>query len=98
MITTVTSRQSLFDIALQHCGIMEAAFDIAQANGISLTDDLTTGQTLTLPEPTDTSMVQHYTTNNIQPATAITNSEINDLLAIGEGIGFWAIEYDFVVS
>lgn len=39
MITTVTSRQSLFDIALQHCGNMEAAFDIAQANGISLTDD-----------------------------------------------------------
>ena len=95
---TVTSRQSVLDIALQHCGSLEAAFDIAQSNGISLTDDLTTGQSMSVPEPTDTAMAQHYGVNNLQPATAVSNAEINDLLAVGEGIGFWAIEYDFVVS
>ena len=53
---TVTSRQSVLDIALQHCGSLEAAFDIAQSNGISLTDDLTTGQSMSVPEATDAEM------------------------------------------
>ena len=95
---TVTSRQSVLDIALQHCGSLEAAFDIAQSNGISLTDDLTTGQSMSVPEPTDTAMAQHYCVNNLQPATAITSDEINDTLNILEGVDFWGIEYDFIVS
>ena len=95
---TVTSRQSVLDIALQHCGSLEAAFDLAQCNDISLTDDLAAGQTLTVPEPTDTAMAQYYGVNDLQPATAITQAEINDTLNIGEGIEFWAIEYDFIVS
>lgn len=95
---TVTSRQSVLDIALQHCGSLEAAFDIAQSNGISLTDDLTTGQSMSVPDATDAEMAQHYGVNNICPATAITQDEINAILATGEGIEFWGIEYDFIVQ
>lgn len=95
---TVTSRQSVLDIALQHCGSLEAAFDIAQSNGISLTDDLTTGQSMSVPDATDAEMAQHYGVNNICPATAITTDEINDTLNILEGVDFWGIEYDFIVS
>ena len=94
---TVTSRQSVLDIALQHCGSLEAAYDIAAGNDISLTDDLATGQTLSVPEATDATMAQHYSVKGFQPATAITQAEINDTLNIGEGVEFWGIEYDFIV-
>ena len=95
---TVTSRQSVLDIVLQHCGGLEAAYDIALNNGISLSDDLDTGQELAVPEPTDETMAKHYNVNGIQPATAITSDEINDTLNILEGVDFWGIEFDFVVS
>ena len=95
---TVTSRQSVLDIALQHCGALEAAFDIAISNGISLSDDLAVGQQLVMPEPTDKMMARHYNVNGILPATAITTEEINDALNIGDGIGFWSIEIDFIVQ
>lgn len=95
---TVTSRQSVLDIALQYCGALEAAFDIALSNGISLSDDLTIGQQLVVPEPIDKTMAWHYNVNGILPATAITMEEINDILNIGDGIGFWGIEIDFIVQ
>lgn len=36
---TVQPRQSIFDIALQHCGSNDAAWDIAQLNGLSTGED-----------------------------------------------------------
>ncbi len=94
----VKSRQNLFDIALQQCGSMEAAYDIATLNNLSLTDDLSIGTELTLPTATDTKTPQHYTANFIVPATAITRDEINTILDTLEGIEFWGIEYDFEVQ
>lgn len=95
---TVTSRQSLFDIAVQHCGSCEAALELAFANAISLTDDLTTGEELIIDEPTDAATVQTFAVNQYQPATAVTNSEILTVLDQGEGIEFWGIEFDFIVQ
>ena len=46
MRTTTRNNQTLPDIAVQECGNIEAAFDIARLNGLSLTDELKTGQTL----------------------------------------------------
>lgn len=94
----VKSRQNLCDIALQLCGSMEAAYDIAAINGLNLTDDLTIGTVLELPTTTDTKTTQHYAANYIVPATAITIDEINVVLNGGEGIDFWGIEYDFIVT
>ena len=94
----VTSRQSLFDVAVQHCGTWEAALDLALLAGISLTDDLTVGDTLTLTEPADTQTVQTFAVNRYEPATACTNTDILTILDQQEGIDFWGIEFDFVVS
>lgn len=97
MITTGAG-QNLFDLAIQHCGSLEAAFDLAIANDLSLTDDLQAGQELDLPAVQNAQVVQYYSVNRLQPATGITQDELNELLNTGEGIEFWAIEYEFAVS
>lgn len=95
---TVTSQQSTLDLALQHCGSMEAAFDLAVLNGLSITDDLADGQQLDIPAALSKDVTNYYAVHDIRPATAITTEAINDIIGSGEGIEFWAIEYDFVVS
>lgn len=95
---TALSHQSILDLSLQHCGSLEAAYALADGNGISISDDLATGEQLLTPEVIDKDITLHYGVNDIQPATHITNAEINDILGIGEGIEFWAIEFDFIVS
>ena len=68
---TVLQRQSLLDIAVQHCGAFETAFDIAQTNDLALTDDLAVGNNLKTPDPTDKDVVAYYAVNGLRPATAI---------------------------
>jgi len=91
-------KQSLFDIAMEHAGSTDAAWDIAVANQLSMTDDLATEEPLTVPMVKNQRIVTFFQAINHSPATAISTDEINDLLGVGEGIEFWAIEYDFVVS
>ncbi len=94
----VTSRQSLFDVAVQHCGSMEAAFELALLNDISMSSDLETGMTMTLPIVADNSTVTTFTVNRYMPASGCTQAEILAILDQSEGIEFWGIEYDFIVS
>lgn len=83
--------QTLLDIALQHTGDASKALDIALANGISLSDNLEPGATLTLPDTQgNKAMTQYYTVNNIMPATSL-ETEIG-------GINYMGIEIDFIVS
>ena len=46
MEVKVKDRQSMLDMAVQTAGSMEAAFGLAAANGVSLTDTLADGQVL----------------------------------------------------
>lgn len=64
-------RQSLCDIAIEHCGNFEAAIDIARANHLSLTERLAEGQSLLVPEasPTHARVVRHLQRQGISPAT-----------------------------
>lgn len=94
----VTQRQSIFDVAVQHCGSFEAAFDIAALNNIGLTDDLAAGNSLALPEPTDSAAVRTLAVNRQLPATGCTQEEILDVTGQGEGIEFWIVESDFIVQ
>ncbi|MDR2064396.1 MAG: hypothetical protein LBP85_01600 [Prevotellaceae bacterium] len=98
MEVKVLNNQSLFDIAIRELGSAEAAFDIALANNIGITDDLQPRQVLQIPQIQSDYVkkqtVDYYKINDIKPATAI-DSEINILL---EGLEFWAIEYDFTIS
>ena len=95
---TVTSQQSTLDLALQHCGSLEAAFDLALLNNVSITDDLLDGQKLDIPAALSKDVTKYYAVHDIRPATAITTEAINEIICSGEGVEFWAIEYDFVVS
>ena len=88
MEVKVKDRQSLLDMAVQTAGSMEAAFGLAAANGVSLTDTLADGQVL------DT--VRRYSVQGIQPATALSEEEMAALAQ--EGINFMGVEIDFVVS
>lgn len=45
----ISDGQTLLDIALQECGAVEAVFDLADANGLHITDALAPGQVLTVP-------------------------------------------------
>jgi hypothetical protein len=98
MQTVVKNNQSLLDIAIQVSGSAEAAFDIALANNINITAELQTGQTLQIPISgrENRQIVSYYKINGIEPATAITG--IEDITMLGEGIEFWAIEYDFTID
>ena len=74
---TVLNNQSLWDIAIQEYGTVEAVFELARANGIGVTDLLTAGQELVLPE-IDSSVekpevVEYYRRNGLYPVTGETN-------------------------
>lgn len=96
----VLHHQSLLDLAIQHTGAVENAFDLALQNNRSLTDDLEAGETINY-EPTtinqNKDILSYYTAKKLQPATAINyqSSTINDK---PQGVDYWAIQMDFVVS
>ncbi|MFC4163994.1 hypothetical protein ACFOWU_10030 [Epilithonimonas zeae] len=93
----VLHNQSLLDFAIQHTGNVLNAFDLSIANGISITDDLTVGMSLLIPETIvkDQEILDFYTAKNIKPATALTVDPEEEIL---EGIGYWYIYYDFKIS
>jgi hypothetical protein len=95
MEVKVLNNQSLFDLAIQAAGSVEAVFDIALANNVSTTDELTPGRALQIPEVLNKQVANYYSTNGIRPATALSAS---DAAMLPEGIGFWIVEYDFIVS
>lgn len=89
----VCNNQSLFDIAIQKCGSIEAAYDIAILNGLSITDELTAGQVLNLPTVVNSNIADYYESKGIAPATAVTAADL-----IFEGIDYWGIDVDFIVQ
>ena len=70
MKVTVMNGQTLADIAVQVYGTIEAMPLIASANGISMSDDLSTGQVIECPDKVFDQYLQDYVrNNNIKPAT-----------------------------
>jgi len=70
----VLNNQSLFDIAVQEYGTVEAVFELAMANGLGITDELNAGQELVVPESDFTApeIVEYYKKNGLHPATGST--------------------------
>lgn len=105
MQIVVLHKQSLFDVCLQHTGSIAGIFELAEANNLSITDDVQAGQRLELPplgggkgEVTqDADILAYYRTKNIQPATALSPQD-KEVLLRPEGISFWAIAEDFIVQ
>jgi hypothetical protein len=91
----VLNSQSLFDLAIQAAGSVEAVFDIALANGVGITDELVAGAAVVVPAILNRQVADYYKVNNIKPATALSAQDAEFTL---EGIGAWRVEYDFIVS
>lgn len=87
----VMESQTLLDIALQEFGSIEAAFALAVLNGMSLTDELTAGDLLHRTSIFNKKIVAYYSDKNIRPATGSIISTLG-------GVGYWAIETEFLVS
>jgi len=86
------SGQSIFDLAVQSSGSVEAAFDLALMNSIGLTDDIVPGINLTVASVVNKQIADYYKNKGIKPATySETESGIG-------GIEYWAIETEFLVS
>ena len=87
----VISGQSILDVAVQHSGSVEACFDLAIRNNLSLTGGLVPGVALNLGQPLNNDIVNFFRANKKQPASYMGTIQ-------PAGIGYWAIEIDFVVS
>lgn len=91
---TVRDRQTVVDIAIQEVGTVEASIEVAEANGISITDDLLTGQILKPAAVVFGETVKTFFKENRHPASAETILENAGL----SGIDYWGVENEFVVS
>jgi hypothetical protein len=96
---TVSYGQTWLDIALQELGDMERAMELALLNDRSVTDELQAGEELIVPDfdSEKRSLIQLFRNTANRPASGDTFSAAEPGSS-GEGIEFWAIEHDFVVS
>lgn len=93
METKAIKEQSLFDLSLQVGGGVEAVFDLALSNGLSITGELEPGQVIIPAIAQDSRIVDYYRVKNIRPAT-FSGEEILTL----SGVGYMAIEENNIVS
>ncbi len=96
---TVTYGQTWADIAMQELGDAERQLELAFINGRSLTDVLQSGEVIEVPafDLSKKQTVQLFTNSANKPASG-DNFILPGTVQPGEGIEFWAIENDFVVS
>lgn len=89
----VAEYQTLFDVAIQECGSIEAAYSFALLNNLSITDTMLAGVKLKGVDVIDRKIKTYYKSKGIYPATAIVDTQIEN-----EGIDYWAIEINFIVN
>jgi len=94
------NNQTVFDLALKAHGTIDRIFEIAEDNDISVTDALISGQVYIVNVPDELTnpqkrVILYYANNDIDPATADPET---DGAIYPEGIGYWFIEFDFIVS
>jgi hypothetical protein len=88
MVVSVLSNQSIYDISIQVTGTADNAFLIAKANQIAVSDKLTNGQQLVIPNviTKDAKALQYYAARNIIPATGLNNrSQNQEIYGFPEG-------------
>lgn len=69
------AQQSLLDVATQHCGGIGAVMELAKANGLSVTDDVTVGSVLMGAAKVDERTAEVYAGMVHKPATALTAAD-----------------------
>lgn len=95
METLVLDGQSLFDIAMQEAGTVEAAFALAVANNIGVSGEVPAGTSLVNVQVINNRMVEYFKIKELKPATysSIENKEVKM-----KGVGYTTIGIDFIVS
>lgn len=88
--------QTLIDLTLQSSGSADAAILAAIANDVSLTADLDVGSELDDINVQNATIATYYENKSLKPATALTDVENN--VSNEQGLEFWIIETDFVIS
>lgn len=88
----VEQGQCLVDMAIQYNGNALAIFDIALINGIRITEDIVTGQELK-----ETAVLDNRIKNYFSKITPASGNDA-DLLVQPQGIGYWYIGLDFIIS
>lgn len=66
----VSKRQNIIDVAVQKAGSANAAFEIAEANGLAVTDYLEPGQEIEVPNVHNADRVNYFENKGIKPETA----------------------------
>lgn len=90
----IQKHQTIIDLALLNSGSLEAFFEIALLNGLELTQEVNPGTNLLMPEIVERRPVNYYQERGHIPITGVID---NEELA-GEGLEFWAIENDFIIT
>ncbi|KAA2245485.1 hypothetical protein F0L74_05880 [Chitinophaga agrisoli] len=88
----IKRHQTLADFATQYTGSIQGLVQVAQLNGLSMTDDIAPGTDLVTGEVID-----------VRNSTQTTGDEIATIGRVLEpeqleGIGYWIISLDFKVS
>lgn len=99
MNTVVKDRQSLLDLAIIKGGSIETVMAIAEANGLSLSEDLKDGMVIEIPaviDSGDSKTAGKFSILGLEPATGVSNRDI--MMCPTGGINFMGIEVDFIVS
>jgi hypothetical protein len=95
---TVLQGQSSMDMSIQQLGSLESWFALCALNGLGYSDDLGAGQALNYSlTPYSKAVLAVYQANGYKPATAVTNPGQAAPVQLA-GIGYWALEGDFVVQ
>lgn len=86
--------QSLFDISIQEYGSLDKVFDLAEENGVSITDECVAGTILKCNTDSKSKIVNYLDVKGIKPVTGVSGS----ISFKPGGIGYMAVGVDFIVS
>lgn len=71
----VLAGQSIFDLSIQLCGSIEAAYDLAIANGLNITDEPVIDVDVVLVGVNKQEVVSYYDAKGLKPASAISSAK-----------------------
>lgn len=90
----VLYNQTLADIAIQYLGDADRAVELAELNGVGISDELEAGQEMLIPDPDPESDNIVWTFRNQALAPSSGDGEEHK----PEGIDYWQLENDFIVQ
>lgn len=86
--------QSFIDMVYQETGSFEGIVEAAVLSGKSITEDIEIGEIILTEKVVNSSMKNIL--QKRKPATGLSSQQLNNDKP--EGIGYWAIQMDFIIS